>query len=277
MMMDLGYWHPVVVHFVLAWLVAGVVLRTLSLLGRPAFASSAASPFLIAGALLALLAQQTGESASGPAERVPWAAEAVESHESWGNWTVRVFTAVGVLEAAALLLRRRGKERVVLLASAGVGTLGLALLLVTANKGGSVVYSHAGGVGVRGDVGGRDRLFLAGAFNILDADRKDGRPGDAARLLEEMLRRYPSDLDVQLLLAESKLVDLQDPAAALEALGRISVPKEDRRLRLRHGLLLVDALLKKGQREAAGAALQTLRTDFPDEPEVQKRMPGATP
>jgi hypothetical protein len=64
---------------------------------------------------------------------------------------------------------------------------------------------------------------------------------------------------------------MKDPAAALEALGRISVPKEDRRLRLRHGLLLVDALLKKGQREAAGAALQSLRTDFPDDPDVLKR------
>ncbi len=276
-MLDLGYWHPVVVHFVIAWLVAGVVLRALSLLGRAAFASPAASLFLILGALLSLLAQQTGEAASGLAERVPWAADAVESHESWGNWTVWAFVAVAVLELGALVLRRRGKERPALLASAGLGALALVLLVTTANKGGSVVYSYAGGVGLRGDGGARDRVFLAGAFNILDADRRAGRPADAARLLEEMLRRYPADLDVQLLVAESKLVDLQDPAAALEALGRISVPKEDRRLRLRYGLLLVDALLAKGEREAAVAALQSLRTDFPDDPEVQKRVPGTAP
>jgi uncharacterized membrane protein len=275
-MMDPAYWHPVVVHFVIAWLVAGVVLRGLSFLGRAPFSSQAASLFLVLGGILGLLAWWTGESASLAALQVPWAAAAVESHRSWGEWTVRLFFVVGVLEAVAFFLHRRGRERPVLLASAGLGTLGLVLLVTTANKGETVVYSYAGGVGLRsGDAADRDRLFLAGAFKLLDADRKDGRPGDAARLLEEMFRRYPGDIDVQLLLAESKLLDMKDPAAALETLGRISVPKEDRRLRLRHGLLLVDALLKKGQREAAGAALQTLRTDFPDDPEVQKRLQAA--
>jgi uncharacterized membrane protein len=272
MMMDLGYWHPVVIHFVIAWLVAGVVLRDLSFVGRAPFPSQAASLFLVLGGVFALLAWWTGESASLVALRVPWAVAAVESHRSWGEWTVWLFSLVGVLEAVAFFLYKRGKERPVVLASAGLGTLGLVLLITTANKGETVVYSYAGGVGFRSsDAVDRDRLFLAGAFNLLDADRRDGRPGDAARLLEEMFRRYPGDPDVQLLLAESKLLDMKDPAAALETLGRISVPKEDRRLRLRHGVLLVDALLKKGQREAAGAALQSLRTDFPDDPEVLKR------
>jgi hypothetical protein len=131
-------------------------------------------------------------------------------------------------------------------------------------------------VGIRTpDPADRNRAFLSGAFAVVEADRKDGRPGDAVRLLEEMLRRNPGDLGVQLLVAESKLVDLQDPAAALEVLGRISVPKEQRSLRLRHGLLLVDALLKKGQRDAAAAALQSLRTEFPNSRQVQQRMQAA--
>lgn len=273
MMMDLGYWHPVVVHFVIAWLVAGVVLRALSFTQRAHFSSPVAPLFLILGALLSYLALESGESASGAVEKLPWAADALDSHESWGEWTVRLFVVVGALEAVGLFLKRRDRERPVLLASAGLGVVGLVCLLLTANKGGTVVYSYAGGVGLRTrEAGDRDRLFLAGAFNLLEADRTDGRPGDAARLLEEMVRRYPGDLDVQLLVAESKLVDLQDPAAALEVLGRITVPNEERRLRLRHGLLLVDALFKKGQREAATAALQSLRAEFPDDPEVRKRL-----
>ncbi len=276
MMMDLGYWHPVVVHFVIAWLVAGVILRGLSLLGRAPFSSQAASLFLILGALLALLAWWTGEAASVPVVRIPWAADAVASHMFWGEWTVRLFFVIGILEAVAFFLGGRRQERSVLLASAGLGVLGLVLLVTTANKGGTVVYSFAGGVGMRSaDAADRDHVFLAGAFHLLDADRKDGRPGDAARLLEEMSRRYPSDLDVQLLVAESRLVDLKDAGAALEVLGRVSVPKEHRRLRLRHGLLMVDALFKKGQREGAMAALQTLRTEFPDDEDVQKRMQAA--
>ncbi len=276
MMMDLGYWHPVVVHFVIAWLVAGAVLRALSFAGRAPFSSQAASLFLIVGALLALLALESGESASGVVGALPWAAAAIDSHESWGEWTARLFVVVGALEAVGLFLKRRDRERPVFLASGGLGVVGLVCLIITANKGGSVVYSYAGGVGLRsGEAGDRDRLFLAGAFNLLAADRKDGRPGDAARLLEEMVRRYPGDLDVQLLVAESKLVDLKDPAAALEVLARLSVPKGERRLRVRHGLLLFDALLKKGQRDAAAATLQALRTEFPDDPEVQKRAQAA--
>jgi uncharacterized membrane protein len=276
MMMDLGYWHPVVVHFVIAWLVAGVILRGLSFLARAPVASQAASLFLVVGALLALLAWWTGEAASAAVLRIPWAADAVVSHQFWGEWTVRLFFVVGLLEAVAFFLRGRRQEDSVLLASAGLGALGLVLLVTTANKGETVVYSYAGGVGLRSsDAADRDHVFLTGAFHVLDADRKDGRPGDAARLLEEMARRYPSDLDVQLLVAESRLVDLKDAGAALEVLGRISIPKEQRRLRLRHGCLMVDALFKKGQREAAMAALQTLRTEFPDEPEVQRRMQAA--
>jgi hypothetical protein len=38
---------------------------------------------------------------------------------------------------------------------------------------------------------------------------------------------------------------------------------------------MVDALFKKGQREGAMAALQTLRTEFPDDEEVLKRMQAA--
>jgi uncharacterized membrane protein len=275
-MMDLGYWHPVVVHFVIAWLVAGVLLRGLSLLGRAPVSAQASSLFLVVGALLALVAWWTGQAASVPVVRIPWAADAVASHQFWGEWTVRLFFVIGLLEVAAFFLRGRRQERSVHLASAGLGLLGLVLLLTTANKGGSVVYSYAGGVGMRGgDAADRDRAFLAGAFHLLDADRKDGRPGDAARLLEEMARRYPSDIDVRLLVAESKLIDLKDAGAALEELSRVSVPKEQRRLRLRHGLLMVDALFKKGQPQGAMAALQTLRTEFPDEEEVQRRMLAA--
>jgi uncharacterized membrane protein len=274
--MDLGYWHPVVVHFVIAWLVAGVLLRALSLTGRAPVSAKAASLFLVLGAVLALAAWWTGEAASGPVLRVPWAADAVASHRSWGEWTVRLFFVVGVVEVVAFLLRGRARERAVHVASAVLGALGLVLLVTTANKGETVVYSYAGGVGFRSaDPADRDRLFLAGAFHLLDADRKDGRPGDAARLLEEMARRYPADLDVQLLVAESRLVDMKDAGAALEVLGRISVPKEHRRLRHRHGLLMVDALFKKGQREGAMAALQTLRTEFPDDEDVRKRMQAA--
>jgi uncharacterized membrane protein len=275
-MLDLGYWHPVIVVFVVAWLVTGVLLRALSFTGRVAWASYAATVLLIAGALLAFLALESGEAASQTVERLPWAVDAVHQHEAAGKWAAWVFMAVGALEAGLAFLRRRSRERQVAIGSLVLGVFGLSVILMAAYRGGAVVFSYGGGVGTRtGDTADRGRAFLSAAFGVVEADRRDGRPGDAVRLLEEMVRRYPGDLGLQLLVAESKLVDLKDAGAALEVLGRISIPKEEPALRQRHGLLLVDALLKKGQRGAAAAALQSLRTEFPNSQEVRDRMPAA--
>jgi hypothetical protein len=103
-------------------------------------------------------------------------------------------------------------------------------------------------------------------------DRSEGRGGDAAALIESAAVRFPGDLEVQLLLAESQLEDRKDAALATTTLSRLQIPKEERRLRLRHGLLLVDAILASGHVEAAKATLQNVRSEFPDDPRVRERL-----
>jgi hypothetical protein len=75
--------------------------------------------------------------------------------------------------------------------------------------------------------------------------------------------------------AESALVDRKDPAAALDILGRTAVPQDDARLRVRHGMLMADALEAAGRADAARATLQQLASAFPDNRRIKQRLAGS--
>ena len=154
-----------------------------------------------------------------------------------------------------------------------LGLVGLFFVFETGEHGGQVVYSHAGGVGMRsGDPQDVERLLLAGIYQQSILDRSAGRPEDAARLVEMAAARWPGDLEVQLLLAQSQLEDRQDAALSTATLSRLQIPKDARPLRLRHGVLLVDALSASGQSDAALAALQSLKAQFPESGLVRERL-----
>jgi predicted Zn-dependent protease len=204
---------------------------------------------------------------------MPGAADAVVDHEGWGVLTRTMFLSVAGVEVVALLLGRWGKERYALVASGILGLGGLFCLYEASSYGGRLVYSYAGGVGIRtGDPADVGRLLLAGLYNQILVDRKAGRPADAVRLAEEAVRRFPGDPGVQIMAAESKLLDGHDAAAAMDMLGRLVVPSANRRLRLQQGLLLADALEAAGQKEGARATLQSLLADFPNSERLKKRL-----
>jgi hypothetical protein len=95
-------------------------------------------------------------------------------------------------------------------------------LYEAAEHGGELVYEYAGGPGLRtgnpADVG---RLLVAGVHHQAQADRKAGRPGDAAALVSAIAPRFASDPNVQIMAAESALLDRKDPAAALDILAHV--------------------------------------------------------
>jgi len=272
-MPSLAALHPVIVHFAIALAVAGVLLRWLSLTGRVGWAGPAAASLLLVGAVMVFAATRSGTDAHGPVERVPGAARAVGEHEDWGKRAQIVFIVIGLLELAALALRSRGRSTPVLVASAVVGLAGLVALYEAGEHGGELVYSYAGGVGIRTgapeDVG---RLLLAGLHHQALLDRKTQHPEDAAALIELMARRFPSDSAVQLTAAESLLLDRKDAAAAVALLERTPAPPDDRRLRMRRGFLLADALERQGNKAAALAALEPLLAAFPQNERLKKRM-----
>jgi uncharacterized membrane protein len=266
-------YHPQIVHFAIALLAIGVLFRAVSLIPHPSLSGPSALVLILLGTGAAALAVTSGDAAHGPVEAIPGARLLVESHEDWGRRTLTIFMAVLAVEAVGLMLFKSPKRRHAYLASTIVGLIGLGSVYQTASYGGRIVYSHAGGVGIRGgDPADVERLLLAGLYQQAQVDRQAGRRAAAAALLAQAAERFPGNAEVQLVAAQSLLVDRQDATAALAALKEIAIPREDRDLRVRHTLLTADALEAAEQQDGAVAVLQGLLTDFPDETRLQQRL-----
>ncbi len=277
-MPNIAYWHPQVVHFVVALLCVGVLLRLASLAGRWTFTGPAAATLILLGAAAAAVAVKSGTDAHGPVERIPGARTAVTDHEELGERTRNIFLVVGALEIAALALGTRSARRWVLVASGVLGLGGLAVLYQAAEHGGELVYKYAGGVGTRyGDSTDVRRLLLAGLYQQAMQHRTAKQPEAAAQTLAELAQRFPGDPAVQLLRAESQVLDLKDGKAALATLAQVSVPADNAALRTRLGYIEADAYLAAGFADSARSTLEALSQAFPNNQRIKQRLEQLKP
>jgi uncharacterized membrane protein len=276
-MPDIGFYHPIVIHFAIGLLAVGVLFRWMSLTARTAFAGPAAASLILLATVATLVAAQSGEDAHVAVEAVPGAAGAVRAHQLWGERTRNLAVAVGGLELLAFAFRGRATaRRRILFASAGLGVVAFLSVLQTGKLGGELVYAHAGGVGIRsGDPEDVARLLLAGLVEQAELDEKVGRPGDAASLLEIAAQRFPADPTVQVRAAEALLQDRHDPAGALQILTRLGSTPDEPRLRFRRGWLTADALDALGRHAEARVVLERLRTEFPENTRLRGRLARA--
>jgi predicted Zn-dependent protease len=140
-------------------------------------------------------------------------------------------------------------------------------------QGGELVYSYAGGVGIRsGDTSDVERLLVAGLYEQALVDRARHKSAEAADLIEQLARRLPGDTTVQLLRIESQIVDRQDPAGALAALQALMLPANNPRLRIQAGTLTADALVAAGRPDSARAVLRALVAEFPMSRRLKDRL-----
>ena len=278
-MPSLAALHPQVVHFVVALIIVGVLLRWASLVWRAAWLTPAATALVALGAVASLVAVRSGADAHGPVERVPGARPAVVAHETWGERARNVFLLLLAVEAvaAALSSRQHQRAREARVAAAAVGLLAVAVLYRTADLGGELVYGYGGGVGIRsGDPEDVGRVYVAGAFHQAAVDRAAGRPLDAARIIDVAATRFPELIELQLAQVEATLVDRGDPQSALNRLGALSIPQADARARVAAGLLRARALQAMNDVSAARQVLETLRTEFPANAQIQQRLTELT-
>jgi len=235
--------HPQIVHFTIVLAIIGVAFRLISLLGRPAWVSPAAATLLIRTAVSSVFAEKSGTAAHGPVERVPGSRALVVEHEDWGIRAERALIVLAVIELIGVVVRRSSRVKAIHGMAAIVGLMAVYFVYEAAEHGGQLVYSYAGGVGVRsGDPQDIERLLLAGYYHQAQADRKAGRADQAAELIDAAAQRFPSDPEVRLLAAESLLIDRKNAQGALDALTAIQVPADSRPLRVRHAMLQADAL-----------------------------------
>lgn len=274
-MPNLAFFHPQIVHFVVALLAVGVALRWLSLTRKVPFAGPAAATLLLLGTVAAVLAVSSGMDAHGPVERIPGVREAVQTHETWGHRTRNIFLGVAVLEILGLVMIRvrPGVRRWAEVSSAIVGVVGGVALYQAGQQGGELVYSYAGGVGIRsGDTSDVERLLVAGLYEQALVDRARHKSAEAADLIEQLARRLPRDTTVLLLRIESQIVDRQDPAGALAALQALMLPANNPRLRIQAGTLTADALVAAGRPDSARAVLRALVAEFPMSRRLKDRL-----
>lgn len=271
----MSVFHPQVVHFAVALVFVGVGFRLLSLTRKAPLAGPAATTLVLLGTLACFAAVHTGTAAHGPVERIPGVRPAVVEHEEWGERTRNLFVVISLFEIGALLLTRRQHPRayIVSIGAALAGLGGLAAMYETASHGGALVYSYAGGVGIRsGQPEDVNRLFLAGAYQQALQDRENGRGDQAMTLIETAAARFPANLELQLMAVEWTTDVKRDPAFALRRLDGLQIPMDDTRGRIRAGLARASALLAQGNRDGARAVVQTLQAEFPNNAQVKGRF-----
>lgn len=278
-MPSIGPFHPQIIHFVIALLITGVVFRLISLTGRLKFMGPAAATLIVAGTIASFAAVQSGVQAHGPVERIPGARAQVQEHEEWGERARNLFVVVAALEVLGVGMVTMGYRRakLALAAAAVAGVAGLFVLYEAADHGGNLVYSYAGGPGLRtGDPEDVRRLFAAGVYQQAMQDRQADRRAEAADLIDLAARRFPQSLDWQLVAADSLIQDRKDPQAGLDRLDAIQIPEGDTRTTLRVGMLKATAQEAAGDRDAARATLEALKAQFPENAQVQRRLSDLT-
>lgn len=264
--------HPQVVHFVVALLIVGVGLRVLSLLGRWTWMCPAAAALILGGTMASVVAVKSGDDAHGPAERVPGARSAVVEHEEWGERTRNIFLLVAAIELVALALAdRRRRTAHALTAVLGLG--GLYAVYETGEHGGELVYSYAGGVGIRsGDPRDVERLLTAGLYHQAMQERASKNGAAANALLTQLASRNPSDFSAQLLSVESLMRDRGDVVAARQAVEQLRAPDGDERLARSLNLLKVDILAGAGFKDSARTLLEPIVLALPTNTRLKAKL-----
>jgi hypothetical protein len=215
-------------------------------------------------AVAAYVAAESGHQAHGPVERVPGSNEAVHEHEEAGELARNLFFALAAIELLGLALRGNPKvQKVVNVLSCLVGIGAVYAVYEAAEHGGELVYSYAGGVGLRsGDTADVRRLLIAGLYHQSQEARKAGNKDEAARLIDELMRQVPGDPGVKLMTVESQLRDRGDARGALDALNAMPAPSDNPRAEIQIGVLKSDAYVALGFPDSARAILQGLKQKY---------------
>jgi uncharacterized membrane protein len=273
-MPNIGPFHPQIVHFVVALLLVGVAMRWVSLTGKLPWTRAAAATLVILGTVAAMLAVRSGLEAHEAVERVPGIGAAVNAHEDAAKDARNVFLVVGALEIVGLALVKQARwRRWAEVAAAVVGIAGAWQLYVAADRGGDLVYSHAGGIGIRtGNPADVADLLTAGLFEQAMVARKAHRAGEADTLLTLLARLHPGDPAVQLVHAQSLLEDRKDPTAALAVLDGIAVPDSQPFFRTRVAFEKADVFAAAGMTDSARATLTALEAQYKDNPRLEGRI-----
>jgi uncharacterized membrane protein len=138
--------HPLLVHFPITLLIGAVAVDMASLLlpGRPAIRDTA-TVLYCAGAFMAMAAFFSGLSAAQAMAVSPEESAAITAHFTWADRTTWFFVFFASLRIALSYIWRP-TARWAGIAACVVALAGVGMLVVTAERGGRLVFHHGLGV-----------------------------------------------------------------------------------------------------------------------------------
>ena len=144
--------HPAIVHFPIAFLIAGAVVAVLAIFVRRWHLPWLAAIILVAGALGSVAALITGEEEEHKVEPLAAAADHIlEEHEEWGETTRNLALLAALLAvAAAFTVRQPIVGRGLSIVTAVIALAAVYAVAEAGHYGGELVYRH--GVGVNSSV-----------------------------------------------------------------------------------------------------------------------------
>ncbi|HVZ48449.1 MAG TPA: tetratricopeptide repeat protein [Gemmatimonadaceae bacterium] len=272
-MPNIALFHPQIVHFVVAGAGLGLFFRWVSLTGRLKWTDGAATTLILLGTVAAYFAVRSGTEAHGLAERIPGAAAAVQVHEEEGHDTLNLLLVIAAIEIVALVPALAPWRKALIIASGAVGVAGAYEIYSVGKAGGVLVYSYAGGVGVRsGDSTDVNNLLKAALYDRAMLSRSQKNHDGANAAFQDLATRFPGDAAVQMLAVESLLTDKKDYAGALAAIGRIPVPPDTARTYSRYQIDKADAFAGMGMKDSARAVLTPLAEKFPNNQRIKTKL-----
>ena len=272
-MPDIGYFHPQIVHFVIAGLSLGILFRVVSVTGKLPWTDRAATTVLLIGTVAAVFAVQSGTDTHQLSERIPGAAAAVQAHEDAGKDLRNLFLVIAAVELLALVPALAKWKKYILIASALLCLAGAYEVYDVGRLGGIVVYSYAGGVGERTqDTTDVNHTIVAALYNRALLDRDQQNTAAAAQEFEELAHRFPDDQQIQLAYAQSLITDKKDGAAAMAVLAKLPTPTDTSRMWSRYQSTKADAFIAMGQTDSAKAILTALVAKFPQSQRLKDKL-----
>lgn len=272
-MPNIGYFHPQIVHFVVAGAGLGIFFRWVSLTGKLKWTDPTATALIVLGAVAGYFAARSGLDAHGVVERIPGAVGAVQQHEESGEALHVGLAIAGGLELILLVPALLRFRKAGLILSALIGLWNAAGIYYAGQLGGKLVYSYAGGVGTRsGDSTDVNSLVKAALYQRAMLSRTQKNDAGAAAGFAELAAKFPEDQTIQIMGAESLITDKKDFAGALVALSKIPQPADTARTFRRYLLAMVDAYIGAGKKDSAKAILEPLVAKAPNNKALQTRM-----
>lgn len=140
--------HPMVVHFPIALLIVGFLFDVFGLLARQEWAKRAGMTLVVLGSIGALAAMLTGSAVEETIEEtLSEAGEGMlEAHSTLGEWTAYAWLVIAALRLLVATPWLKKVQNAAWGAYVLGAIAGLAMITLTAYRGGELVYTYGGGV-----------------------------------------------------------------------------------------------------------------------------------